>query len=425
MDDPIRAKLLKADEEARTSTAPEGRPAVSFVVAAALVTLLVAANLSSTCVANSLLAPSATAGAGGGRRAAVSPLFMGYFCVSWGMVCFAFLGALRLRCCARRRQQGQAGPEPQEPQEQQLQQQLSAEGRYAWRYVARRSAWLCLVYQLGNVLYFVGLQRMSVSVALIFHQSSSAFVLLLSAALLPGYPEARFRWRRAAAVAVCLLGVGLVALDNWSRGETTVASMGAMLASSVLWALYEVLLKRWLGAARVADSFRFVGWRAAVNAALGWPLLLGAAARWPAAGVWPAAEGAAAQRELWGGLLALAAISVALTLLYTLGIALTSPVFVHVGTMLTVPASVLLLDVAWRGERPGWPRLLGAAYVGMGFALLDDGGAGEGGDGGGSGSSSVPRGPCGARRRPAARDVALALVLAGGVAAVATCAAGY
>ena len=67
--------------------------------------------------------------------------------------------------------------------------------------------------------------------------TSGAWVLLLSALLLPG--EA-FECRKAAAVLVCLLGVALVALGGWDSSHNAVVSMAAMLASTMLWALYEV-----------------------------------------------------------------------------------------------------------------------------------------------------------------------------------------
>ena len=89
------------------------------------------------------------------------------------------------------------------------------------------------------------------------------------------------------------------------------------------------------------------------------------------------------------------------------GIAWTSPLFVRVGSTLTVPASVVLVDIAWRGQPGSWSRLVGAAYVVAGFALL-----------------GLPnRAPN--KRSPAHRvvsDTGLAAVIAGGALAIGICA---
>lgn len=123
----------------------------------------------------------------------------------------------------------------------------------------------------------------------------------------------------------------------------------------------QVLLKRWLGDANLQDSLLFVGVRGSTNAALGWTVLV--AASLTGQDVFPRHSGGGGEQYAWGGLVLMALISVVLTLVITLGIAWTSPLFVRVGSTLTVPASVVFLDVMWHGKRPGWPRLLGAAYV--------------------------------------------------------------
>ena len=373
--------------------------AASTGVAALLIAGLVATNLTSSVVALDLLSGTATV--------AVAPLFLIWFNVSFDTACFASWWL-----CLR---YGSADG-------------VGAPGVYAHRTVAWYGAVLCAVYQLGNWLYFVGLQVMSVTVAMIFYQSSSAWVLLLSVLLLPGEV---WKWRRAGAVLICLLGVALVALDNWDSSSNAVLGVCAMLSSSVLWALYEVLLKRWLGDANVADSFLFVGYRGLWNLLLGWPvLLLSGAAGFD---VWPDAGLPVGQRHEWGGLVFMAWLSVALTLLITLGIAWTSPMFVRIGSMLTVPASVLVLDLAWHHRDVGWPCLLGAGYVLLGFALLgwrtekdgdgdddDEDGCGDAAAAASAAASSLLAGSRHGKARwcRARHDLWMWVVLVGGVAMI-------
>ena len=303
----------------------------SSCLAAVFVMALIACNLSSTVVASELLQQDSVT--------KVAPLFMIYFNVSWDLLCFVALYFTRRYCDAEG---------------------VGAPSQHSHMHVARSAAALCFVYQVGNWLYFVGLENISVTVSMIMYQSSSAWVLLLSVMLLPGET---FDWRRAGAVLVSLLGVALVALDNWDNKKSSWTSTGAMLISGILWALYEVLLKKWLPDANSADSLFFVGCRGATNLLFCWPFLVGASA----AGydVWPVPG----QRYGWGGLIIMALISVCLTLLITLGIAWTSPIFVRLGSMLTVPASTLFVDVAWHHLSPGWPRYAGSAYVMLGFVL--------------------------------------------------------
>jgi hypothetical protein len=63
-----------------------------------------------------------------------------------------------------------------------------------------------------------------------------------------------------------------------------------------------------------------------------------------------------------------AAMSLFLTALILLGITLTSPLFLRVGSTCTVPASIIY-DVII-GRRPGWMCYTGAALTVIGFLLL-------------------------------------------------------
>ena len=378
---------------------PEGTATPSNTCAGlTLVAAIVVANLCSIVLATRLLGGAVVGsgsggssgggggsrggGGGGGQAAApastVNPLFLISFNVSCDIASFAFIGA-PYACgapWARRR-------------------------AYTSRHVARAALPLVLVYQLGNWLFFVGLQELGVTVATIFSQSACVWVLGLSALLLPGE---RLTRRRLGAVGVTALGVALTGCGAWDHTPAVALRLGALLLSSVLWAAYQVLLKRWLGEAGAADTLLFVGFRGLSNAMCAWPVLLIAAAAGESALPATQLEGPA-----WGALLAMAGLSSCQTLFTALGIAKTSPLFIGIGATMSAPASILFLDIAWHGQRPGWPRLLGCSYVVLGFAIL---------------LWPVPPSPSSAAgaRKTRALTGAVAAALAGGVAAVVACA---
>jgi drug/metabolite transporter (DMT)-like permease len=300
----------------------------------ALIAGIVVANLSSTVVAENLLT--------GGT--AISPLFMIYHNVSWDIVCFGFYTMARQRGA-------DIG--------------LTVDGAYTPRYVAYHAVMLMVLYQTGNLLYFVGLTGLSVSTVMIFYQSSNAWVLGLSLLLLPGE---RFEWKKLAAVTATLLGVGMLAADTYHHDESSssspLLSMAIMLASSVLWALYEVLFKRWFSAANTVDCLLFVAIRGLSNLVLMWPFLL-------IANFYGHTELPNVRLGQWGGLILMAFISVFLTLFINMGIVFTSPLFVRVGSTLTAPASLVFVDMIGNHEMPRWARFFGAIYVVIGFIILN------------------------------------------------------
>ena len=113
----------------------------------------------------------------------------------------------------------------------------------ALRRTARPALLLVLIYQLGNVLYFLGLARLAPSVATLLYQSTTLWVAVLSVAVLR---EAVHPYN-AASVILTLAGSALIAIDNWDGADDAAAAemragVVALCASAALWALYEVLL---------------------------------------------------------------------------------------------------------------------------------------------------------------------------------------
>lgn len=221
---------------------PEGTATASNTCAGlTLVAAIVVANLCSIVLATRLLGGAVVGSGGGGSQrwrrgggqaaapaSTVNPLFLISCNVSCDIASFAFICA-PYACgapWARRR-------------------------AYTSRHVARAALPLVLVYQLGNWLFFVWLQELGVTVATIFSQSACVWVLGLSALLLPGE---RLTRRRLGAVGATALGAALTGCGAWDHTPAVALRLGALLLSSVLWAAYQVLLKRWLGEAGAADG---------------------------------------------------------------------------------------------------------------------------------------------------------------------------
>jgi drug/metabolite transporter (DMT)-like permease len=189
---------------------------------------------------------------------------------------------------------------------------MDVEGVYTQIYVAQTAITLMLLYQVGNVLYFLGLKGLSVSTVMIIDQTSNAVVYGLSLLLLS---NENFCWRRLSAVGATLLGVGMISADAFyhdtDKNESPALQIAILLVSSVLSALYEVLFKRWLGEANTVDSFLFIGVRGLSNIAFLWPLVFLYSAQ--------SGQGELLQNGMWGGLAIMAVLSVCLTLCITLG----------------------------------------------------------------------------------------------------------
>jgi hypothetical protein len=230
---------------------------------------------------------------------------------------------------------------------------------------------LMVVYQLGNLLWFYGLQLapLPTAVTLIIYQSSALWVFLFSLLFRLAVVSPL---RSGLAVAVCLAGVGLIATDeltmNLSENTNRAANasgpryadglimptIGSLSGSALLWALYEVLFYWLLPEANTAAVVTFVGFRGLSN-------LLVLSIPFACWGEVPVLD-----QDSLNSLMAFAVASAVITFLVCLGIAVTSPVLVRIGTTFAVPVAVAISVTD--GARPGWACYTGTCLIGVAVA---------------------------------------------------------
>ena len=246
---------------------------------------------------------------------------------------------------------------------------------------------LCLIYQAGNFLYFVGLAATPLGVSQVVYQSATVFVFMYSTLLLRGFVTTP---TKILSVLLCIVGVSLVTNasgggpaggGNHTANSSTVPSAPSasrstvhqlfgvisLLVSANLWALYEVLIPLLLPDASPADLNRFIGWRGLWNFVLLWPLPVIQSWYQPSEYLFTAPDIFFSTVGL--RLLGMAFLSVASSLLIAIGITVTSPLYMRIGATLNAPVSVLW-DAAVRGNAQGWQSLSGLFLTVLSFVLI-------------------------------------------------------
>lgn len=312
----------------------------------------------------------------------------------------------------------------------------------AWRPILVKCALLGLYTNLIGYTYYRSLPLISVSANVAIYNSAGAFVYVFTLALRMD----RFNWLKVLALAVSVGGVCLVQFlstpmpaamcgTTGGGGATPLptesppisdATEGYVLVviSTITYALYEVIYKRWLppsvyraaavpldGAAKgavaadaandddddeetqllrkgerssdvveaaatsaaatsetasmwsdVKFSFMTLGMVGLFHSLLNWPGILILDATGVETFEWPEARAAES-------LLVTTVMDSAFNVLLLCGIALTSPLFISVGTLLTIPASILS-DWIVHGRVMDGGALGGVAMIAVGFLLL-------------------------------------------------------
>jgi drug/metabolite transporter (DMT)-like permease len=236
------------------------------------------------------------------------------------------------------------------------------------RQIVKTALVLMLLYQAGNVLYFIALSQLDISTASLIYQSTTLWVAIFSVLIL----GESFDPIKGCSVAVTLAGVATIVADD-SSGEqpssgaathTTSEPLHVLLlcASACAWALYEVLVKRLMPHATTADLLLFTGWRGVLNLLLLWPVAVVLLVT--RVEVLPALPASVA-----GATCAMAAISVLSTFLIAAGIVETSPLYIRIGNALVSPMSIGW-DLA-RGSSPGYGCYVGVVFVIVGFLFAN------------------------------------------------------
>ena len=210
---------------------------------------------------------------------------------------------------------------------------------------------MCLIYQAGNFLYFVGLGATPLGVSQVVYQSATVFVFIFSALLIRGFIVNPVK---ILSLLLCIIGVSLVStagsgsviVRNTTSTSTPAKSSSplfgvfCLLGSASLWALYEVLIPILLPGACTADLNRFIAWRGVWNFVLLWPLPLIEAQITPSKYVFLESD-VFFSGPIFLKLLSMALLSVCTSLLIAIGISVTSPLYMRIGATLNAPVSVL------------------------------------------------------------------------------------
>ncbi len=267
-------------------------------------------------------------------------------------------------------------------------------GRLSTRRIRGVALILCMIYQSGNFLYFVGLASTPLGVSQVVYQSATVFVFIFSALLLRGFITNPVK---ILSLILCIIGVSLVSTagvgasgtsDGTGSGTGTIATNTSnpspststpavastlfgilcLLLSSSLWALYEVLIPLLLPGACPADLNRFIAWRGVWNFVLLWPLPLIQSTLSPIDYVFLESS-IFFSMPIFLKLIGMALLSVCSSLLIAIGITVTSPLYMRIGATLNAPVSVLW-DAVVRGNAQGWQSLSGLFLTVGSFVLV-------------------------------------------------------
>eukprot|EP00727_Mastigamoeba_balamuthi_P011120 m51a1_g6630 hypothetical protein (387) ;mRNA; r:68452-69957 len=237
---------------------------------------------------------------------------------------------------------------------------------FNWRRFAYVSLALSAVLTLGEYVWYIALPRVSVTASIGIVNSLPAFVFVLSVVML----AESVTYLKLSGLVVAILGVVLIACSGGPGSAVSQQHGGSHLGylmcvvNVCMTALYQVLYKKH---GVKTDDYREVF------------MLLGAMGLWNAAAFWPLVPACEAlgleEFELpsFGQMLSLALIATfdaSLNVFTFLAIQCSSPFFVSVALMLTIPTA-LAADMMAHGYFIGWVGVSGLVLVCCSFAVIN------------------------------------------------------
>jgi len=221
------------------------------------------------------------------------------------------------------------------------------------------------VFQYASALFwYLSLPLTSVSANTAIYQSSCIFIYILSIFML----KEKVTLGKVLSVLVCVSGVVVVTLYSSQGDGNTNTLLGFIwvLASTVVYSLAETLYGKIIHSVdgiTTAFSFLFLGLIGFFTLIIFWP------------GVW---IGNATKLEVWefptlfvlGYYVLYAVLDTIFNAGFFVGIHLTSPLFMSVGTLLAIPLSVLV-DKLWHNYLLPWQAFMGMLAIVIGFLGLN------------------------------------------------------
>jgi len=175
-------------------------------------------------------------------------------------------------------------------------------------------------------------------------------------------------WEKILSVFICVMGVVLVTVfgqNSTGTQENTVAGFIWVLASTIVYSLAETLYGKIIHSQDVSwhFSFLFLGLMGSITVMFLWPIVV--IVHYTKVEVWEFPS-----LFVLGYYVLYACLDTIFNVGFFIGIHLTSPLFMAVGTLLTIPLSVVV-DKFWHNIDLPWTSFIGMALVVIGFLGLN------------------------------------------------------
>ncbi|XP_031428568.1 solute carrier family 35 member F4 [Clupea harengus] len=221
----------------------------------------------------------------------------------------------------------------------------------------KRTAPFSILWTLTNYLHLLALHKLTATDASALYCCHKAFVFLLSWIIL----KDRFMGIRIVAAIMSITGIVLMAYADGFQGDS-VRGVALAVGSACTLALYKVLLKMFLDSGRLGEAAHFFSTMGFFNFIFisGVPLVL----------YLTHAEHCGSPSSLpWGYLCGIAALWLVFNVSVNVGIFLTYPILISIGTLLSVPGNAAV-DVLKHEVTFSVVRLVATCIICLGFLLM-------------------------------------------------------
>jgi len=213
----------------------------------------------------------------------------------------------------------------------------------------------------SGLFWYISLPETTVGVNTAVYQASCIFIYIFSIFIL----KEKITFGKILSVSICVSGVVLLSLYGTDTTGNSVEGIIWVLASTIVYSLAETIYGKIIHNRGVSwnFSFLFLGLMGAFTALFLWPVILIVHVT---------------QYEVWefpslfvlGYYVLYSFLDTIFNVGFFIGIHLTSPLFMAVGTLLTIPVSIIV-DKFWHNIDLSWISGIGMILVVLGFLGLN------------------------------------------------------
>ncbi|XP_064177219.1 solute carrier family 35 member F3-like [Anguilla rostrata] len=234
---------------------------------------------------------------------------------------------------------------------------IFGDGGVAVRAVLVKTAPFGLLWTMTHYLYLQALRKLSTTDASALFCCNKAFVFLLSWILL----RERFMGVRIVAAILAIAGIVMMTYADGFHSRSVIA-ISFVVASASTSAMYKVLFKMVLGSAKFGEAALFLTVLGGANFILVSPV--------PLVLYFTGVEHFSSPSDIpWGCLCGVACLLLAFNLLLNFGVAMTYPMLISLGVVLSVPVNALV-DLHSCEIQFNTVRLIAISLICLGFLLL-------------------------------------------------------